>query len=211
MAMPRLEGMFDRTGRVGRPAYRSLQRELWSLLFHFPSRPDPTELAQGGGHVVLVVPAFLTGDSATRPLRDLLTRCGYRACGWTLGINWGPTPGILAGLRRRIRELRDIAGEPVSVVGVSLGGLLARDLAYDCAEEIRQVVTLASPFRLPTATTIEPLFHFCALFYSMRPISILRGSPRRCPWPRPRSSPAMTAWWRGRAAPATARPAARSR
>jgi pimeloyl-ACP methyl ester carboxylesterase len=164
--MPRLDGVFDHSGRVRRPPYRRLWRELWSFLFHYPPPPEPAAFAQGGGHVVLVVPpAALGGDFATRPLRQFLTRCGYRVYGWGLGINWGPTPRLLAGLRRRLRELHRIEGRPVSVVGVSLGGLLARDLAYDCAQEIRQVITLASPFRLPTATTIEPLFHLLARFY----------------------------------------------
>jgi pimeloyl-ACP methyl ester carboxylesterase len=165
-AMLRLDGIFDRTGRLRRPAYRRLWSELWSLLFHYPRPPDSVGFAHGTGHVVLIVPAALTGDFATQPLRQFLGRCGYRAHGWSLGINWGPTPRLLAGLRRRLRELRNIEGGPVSVVGVSLGGLLARDLAHDCAEDIRQVITLASPFRLPTATTIEPLFHLCALFYA---------------------------------------------
>ena len=43
---------------------------------------------------------------------------------------------------------------------------MARDLAYDCSDDIRDVVTLVSPFRLPTASTIEPLVHICAPFYS---------------------------------------------
>jgi pimeloyl-ACP methyl ester carboxylesterase len=164
--MLRLSGVFDRRGQVQRPAYGLLWGELLSFLFEHPAPPDPAVFAPGRGHVVLVVPpAALSGDLATRPLRRFLMRCGYRVHGWGLGINWGPTPRLLGGLRRRLRELRDIEGGPVSVVGVSLGGLLARDLAYDCAQEIRQVITLASPFRLPTATTIEPLFHLLALFY----------------------------------------------
>jgi pimeloyl-ACP methyl ester carboxylesterase len=165
-AMHRLDGVFDRSGVVRRPAYRQLRRELFSFLLDHPAAPDAAAFPDGQSHVVLIIPAALTGDLATRPLRKFLTRCGYRVHGWGLGINWGPTPGLLAGLRRRLHALRQIGGDRVSVVGVSLGGLLARDLAYDCAADIRQVVTLASPFRLPTATTIEPLFHLLAPFYS---------------------------------------------
>jgi pimeloyl-ACP methyl ester carboxylesterase len=116
--------------------------------------------------VALVVPAFLTTDAVTRPLRDFLTRCGYRALGWELGVNWGPTPRLLAGLRARLSELNRLAGGPVSVVGVSLGGILARDLAHDRADDIRQLITVVSPCRLPTASTLEPLFGLVAWSYS---------------------------------------------
>ena len=115
---------------------------------------------------MLVVPAFLTTDIVTRPLRRFLERCGYRPFGWELGVNWGPTPRLLDGLRKRLRQLRALEGRPISVIGVSLGGLLARDLAHDCAGDIRHIVTLVSPFRLPTASTIEPLVRLCARFYS---------------------------------------------
>ena len=161
-----LDGIFDRSNVVRRPPYRRLWRETWSLLFDHPVAPDPADLPHGGGHVVLVVPAFLTTDIVTRSLRQFLGRCGCRAFGWACGVNWGPTPRALRGLRRRLRELRELERGPISVIGVSLGGLLVRDLAYDHPEDIRHVVTLASPFRLPTASTIEPLVRLCARGYA---------------------------------------------
>src|SRR6202030_3531545 len=79
---------------------------------------------------------------------------------------WGPTPYALDGLRRRLRQLRALEGGPISVIGVSLGGLLVRDLACDCPADIRHVITLASPFHLPTASTIEPLVRLAARLYA---------------------------------------------
>jgi len=166
--MSPVNGVFDRTGTVQRPSYRLLLKEVWSLISYRPTAPNPQALPSGGGHVVLIIPAFLTSDAVTKSLRKFLERCGYRALGWDLGINWGPTDRLLTELRRRLRELRDLEGGPITVIGVSLGGLLARDLACDQPENIREVITLASPFRLPTASTIEPLFHLCARFYSAR-------------------------------------------
>ncbi len=162
--MPPLDGIFDRSGVVRRPPYRRLWREMWSLLADHPAAPDPAGLPPGRGHVVLVVPAFLTTDAVTRSLRRFLERCGYRPFGWELGVNWGPTPYALDGLRRRLRQLCALEGGPISLIGVSLGGLLVRDLAHDCAEDVRHVVTLVSPFRLPTASTIEPLIRLAARF-----------------------------------------------
>jgi hypothetical protein len=166
--MSPVNGVFDRTGTVQRPSYHLLLNEVWSLISYRPAAPDPRTLPIGVGHVVLVIPAFLTADTVTKSLRKFLERCGYRAFGWDLGINWGPTDRLLTELRRRLRELRDLEGGPITVIGVSLGGLLARDLACDHPEDIREVITLASPFRLPTASTIEPLFHLCARFYGAR-------------------------------------------
>ena len=136
--------------------YAGLWREAWSLVTHFP---EPSRAGiDGGGHVVLVIPAFLASDRLTRPVHRFLARCGYRPFGWGLGINWGPTPRLLAGLRARLAALAALEGGKVSIVGVSLGGLLARDLAHDRPHQIRQVITLGAACRLPAATIVAPLF-----------------------------------------------------
>jgi pimeloyl-ACP methyl ester carboxylesterase len=155
---------FDRTGAVRRPPYALLARELWSLSNYRPPVPDPAALANGRGHVVLIVPAYLTGES--HRLARFLGRCGFRTVGLGDGINWGPTRRALAALRNRLSEACALEGGPVSVVGVSLGGVMARDLAYDRPNDIRCVVTLAAPFRLPTACTITPLFRLSLPFFS---------------------------------------------
>ena len=164
--MPGIDELFDRSGTVRQPPYPWLGAELWSLMLHYPPPPDPATLPRGDGHVVLVVPAFISGDGTTKPLRDFLTRCGYRVFGWELGVNLGPTPRVHEGLHRRLQACYELEGGPISVVGVSLGGLLARDLAYDLPHAICHVITLVSPFRLPTASTVAPVIQFCARYYS---------------------------------------------
>jgi pimeloyl-ACP methyl ester carboxylesterase len=162
-----MDDLFDRTGAVQRPSLAKLPREFWALIADRSTPPDPVTLPPGDGHAVLVVPAFLTTDYLTKPMRRFLSACGYRAVAWGLGVNWGPTDRITRGLRARLDELHAQSG-PVSAVGVSLGGVMARDLAYDRPREIRQVVTLASPFHLPTASTIEGLYRLCASFHSQQ-------------------------------------------
>lgn len=162
-----MDDLFDRTGAVQRPSFAKLPREFWALIGDRSAPPSPAELPRGDGHVVLVIPAFLTAEFLTKPMRRFLSACGYHAVGWGLGINWGPTDRIARGLRARLDELYAQSG-PVSVVGVSLGGVMARDLAYDRPRAIRQVITLASPFHLPTASTIEWLFRACASFHSQQ-------------------------------------------
>jgi pimeloyl-ACP methyl ester carboxylesterase len=100
---------------------------------------------RGDGHGVLVLPGWLTGDAATTPLRGLLRRLGYTAYGWDLGRNLGR--GHEPALRQRLHDVHAITGAPVSLVGISLGGVLARGLAREHPELVRRVVTLASPFR----------------------------------------------------------------
>jgi len=165
-SMRRTLQAFDRSGRFVRPSYRRLAAEAWAQVVYRPEPPEPEPLDKGTGHGVLVIPAFLTADSISAPLRDFLARCGYRAFGWEIGTNWGPTPHILAALRRRLDACCELAGGQVSVIGFSLGGLLARDLAHDRPRDIDHVVTIVSPFRLPTATPMEPVLRACAPFYS---------------------------------------------
>ncbi len=166
--MGKLDGVFDREGRVFRPPRRWLIREFTSVFLPDaptvdtapPVRVDPAE-----GETVLVIPPFLTPDLLMAPFRDALKACGHRVEGWGLGPNLGPTPRLLAGLRARLDRMVETKGGPVTVLGVSLGGLLARDLAHDRPDRVRQVITIASPFRLPTAANIEPLFHLVAHRY----------------------------------------------
>jgi hypothetical protein len=165
-SMRRTIQAFDRSGRLARPSYRRLAAEAWAQVVYNPQPPEPEPLPEGTGHGVLVIPAFLTADAISAPLRGFLSRCGYRAFGWELGMNWGPTPYILDSLRRRLDACCDLAGGQVSVIGFSLGGLLARDLAHDRPRDIDHVVTIVSPFRLPAATPMEPVLRACAPFYS---------------------------------------------
>jgi thioesterase domain-containing protein len=102
----------------------------------------------GDGHPVLVLPGLLAGDGSTWTLRRLLRRLGYRAHGWGLGRNVGPTAKALAGLAARLDELHARYDAPISLIGWSLGGIFARGLARRYPSAVRQVITLGSPYRL---------------------------------------------------------------
>lgn len=101
---------------------------------------------RGDGQPVLVLPGLITSDRSTRPLRGLLSTLGYPTYGWEMGRNYGPLPGVEEGLLARVEELHDKHGEKVSIVGWSLGGIYARQLAKMLPKKVRQVVTLGSPF-----------------------------------------------------------------
>ena len=88
-------------------------------------------------------------------LRRYLQRIGYRAESWQLGRNFGVrTVGAEAErLFGRVREMAKASGEPVTLVGVSLGGMLARLAAHRLPGEVREVITIASPYAADPRST----------------------------------------------------------
>jgi pimeloyl-ACP methyl ester carboxylesterase len=102
---------------------------------------------RGDRHPVLVLPGLLAGDASTTVLRGFLLNLGYQVQGWRLGRNVGPTADVVAGLPRTLEKLADRGG-PVSLIGWSLGGIYARELARRRPGLVRQVITLASPFAM---------------------------------------------------------------
>lgn len=112
------------------------------------ARPLRPLLPRGDGHHVIVLPGFTADDRSTLPLRRVLGDLGYRAHGWGLGDNLGPTPDILRGVRRLLDRVHAEGSAPVSVIGWSLGGIFARELARASPAMVRQVITLGSPIQM---------------------------------------------------------------
>jgi pimeloyl-ACP methyl ester carboxylesterase len=103
---------------------------------------------RGDGHGVLIFPGLLAGDASTAPLRGFLRWLGYDVRGWDLGRNHGPTEAVLAGLPRALLNHAERTGRPVSLIGWSLGGVYAREMARSHPRQVRQVITLGSPYAL---------------------------------------------------------------
>jgi pimeloyl-ACP methyl ester carboxylesterase len=161
-----LDGVFDNSGSLQSPSYGDLHREFKSALTYRPESALVDDLPRGDGHTVLVIPGLLTTDAFTFDLRRFLGDCGYKVEGWHMGFNLGPTPGALTGLRKRLERLARLEGGPVSVIGVSMGGILARHLAHEHPDLVRKLATVVSPVRFPTASNLEPLIRVLSPFYS---------------------------------------------
>src|SRR5437588_212761 len=101
---------------------------------------------KGDGHPVLVLPGLVASDTSTRPLRSFLKSRGYAVSGWRQGRNLGLRHGVQNAMVDLVHELNDTHGRKVSLVGWSLGGLYARQLAKMMPERVRSVITLGSPF-----------------------------------------------------------------
>ena len=121
-------------------------RGLVDLAALLVAAPGLLTAPHGDGHGVLILPGLLAGDLSTGPLRGFLRWLGYDARGWDLGRNHGPTEAVLAGLPRALLRHAERTGRPVSLIGWSLGGTYAREIARRHPRQVRQVITLGSPY-----------------------------------------------------------------
>lgn len=135
--------------RLRPPSLALLLAEARSLLEFNASvllSPLLMQAAKGDGHPVLVLPGLLASDLSTAPLRRYLRYLGYEPFAWELGRNLGGVYRMRDRVRRRLEKVHAETGRRVSLVGWSLGGIYARDLALHAPQTIRSVVTLGSPF-----------------------------------------------------------------
>jgi pimeloyl-ACP methyl ester carboxylesterase len=122
------------------------QRVMGEVLSLASVRQLLDRLPQGDGHPVMVLPGFLGSDVYNASLRRFLKSLGYRVHGWGLGRNLGPRDDALEKLLARFRMLSDRYGESLTLIGHSLGGIFARELAREDPSRARQVISLGSPF-----------------------------------------------------------------
>ena len=101
---------------------------------------------KGDGHPVLALPGFLASDLSMAPIRRYLTELGYDTHAWNMGRNLGGVASKRAALRDLLKRIHDQTGRKVSLIGWSLGGVYARDLALQMPDMVRAVITLGSPF-----------------------------------------------------------------
>jgi pimeloyl-ACP methyl ester carboxylesterase len=123
-------------------------RAPFELGAYFVAEPLLRQLKAGDGHPVLVLPGFTASDRSTEPLRRTIRSLGYWTYGWQLGANLGPSEYVVSGLKARLEHIWTIHRRPISLVGWSLGGIYARQLARLRPVVVRQVITLGSPFRV---------------------------------------------------------------
>ncbi len=116
------------------------------LVTMLAAMPWLRRLARGDGHPVMVFPGMAANDLTTLPLRKFLNGLGYVTQAWGQGLNFGPRAGVLERCADDVRALADKHGQPVSLIGWSLGGIYAREMAKIHPEHTRCVITLGTPF-----------------------------------------------------------------
>ena len=100
---------------------------------------------------------------STARLRLFLKKQGFAAYGWGQGPNVGPTPSAMRCTLVEVERLAERHGAKVALVGQSLGGTVAREIAKRRPDCVSRVITLASPIRLPVPTPLAPIVHLIAL------------------------------------------------
>lgn len=120
-------------------------RAIAELGAFYASRPLLGALPRGDGHPVMVMPGFMASNTSTGPMRRLLSQLDYDAHGWDSGRNVRVDNALIQRLESQLTRLHRSSGGTVSLVGWSLGGVIARELAKLHPDKTRLVISLGSP------------------------------------------------------------------
>jgi len=120
-------------------------RFFWDIAQSVARLPGLAFQPRGAGDPVVVVPGFSAGDASTAPLRLFLGLLGHDVRGWGLGTNGGDVPALLPRVIAETERCAVSTGARVRLVGWSLGGYLAREVARERPDLVERVVTLGSP------------------------------------------------------------------
>jgi pimeloyl-ACP methyl ester carboxylesterase len=123
----------------------------------------PRDAARGNGQPVIAIPGLSSPDMTTARMRMFLKRQGFSAYGWAQGPNIGPTAGAIRKMLAEVERVSERYGTKVALIGPSLGGVVAREIAKRRPECVSRVITLASPIRLPVPTPLAPVVRLIAL------------------------------------------------
>ena len=121
-------------------------RAPWEYMAMLAASPWLARIPVGDGHPVVVFPGLGASDASTLPLRNFLHARGYTPYPWKQGFNFGPKQGVLKQASDQVDQIAQRHGERVSLVGWSLGGIYAREIAKERPQQARCVVTLGTPF-----------------------------------------------------------------
>jgi pimeloyl-ACP methyl ester carboxylesterase len=134
---PRPEGVSGPPLRFLWAEFRTLgTRKRAEVVRHAALRPQP----------VLLLPGFGAHPARMMAMQRALLNAGHRAHDWGMGFNFGPTPENFAFLMRRVEALHRLYDRPVALVGWSLGGLFAREIACRQPHAVSRVITMGTPF-----------------------------------------------------------------
>lgn len=140
------------------PTLALLGSEPWRAAAEYLSsrmRPAPP-LPRGDGHPVVIFPGLASDGHAVAPLRAHCERLGYVAMDWGRGWNTGPDGDIDAWLDHLATDMKALLAGldgPATLIGWSLGGIYARELAKLGRLPVRQVITIGTPFNGSPAQT----------------------------------------------------------
>ena len=158
LAAQRIDG-----ARPSGPPLRLLAREATYPLSPITRRlfgaPDVEQTRKP--QIVLMLPGFIATPRTMRYLAQQIERAGHKAKEWKLGFNGGPTKERVEALEERLLQVREYYDTKPVLLGWSLGGMFARELAHRQPEAVSKVITMGSPFSGdPRANNAWRLYQF---------------------------------------------------
>ena len=141
---------------AGAPSWTLLGTEPLRALLEYARmrRMDKAAFPRGDGHPVVIFPGLATDRHSTAPLKAFCDSLGYAAFDWGRGFNTGPEGDVdawLDELAHHVQELTATHGQRMSLIGWSLGGIYAREVAKQLRRRVRRVITIGTP----VAGTVE--------------------------------------------------------
>lgn len=109
------------------------------------SLPELLTAPDGDAHPVMLLPGYGADDASLSPLLCFVQLLGYQADTWGLGENDGEVDTLVQAVARLVARNAATAGQAISLIGWSLGGIVAREVARLQPHDVRQVITLGSP------------------------------------------------------------------
>jgi len=131
---------------------------LFDIAGLIAAAPFLSAAPRGKRHPVMVLPGLGANDRSTFAIRNFLSLLGYDVRGWGRGRNIRIPQLEAPAVAQSVRDLSRKTGQCVSLIGWSLGGILAREAARYTPEHVRLVVTLGSPFAAPSANNLRTVW-----------------------------------------------------
>jgi pimeloyl-ACP methyl ester carboxylesterase len=158
-------------------------RAPWEYAALLAATPWLAKLPKGDGHPVVVFPGLGASDGSTAPLRSFLHDRGYTPYPWKQGFNFGPRRGVLHACREYVEHIASRHKQKVSLLGWSLGGIYAREIAKEQPANARCVITLGTPFAGPPRATNAWRFYELVSGQSVNDheLSAQLSTPPACP------------------------------
>lgn len=136
------------TAPSGPPARSRLAGEIGAILE--PARlalnaPRLAKGPRGNGRRAVLIPGWRAPEASMVPIGGYLRRLGHRPAPWGLGTNDADVEETRDRMVDRVPELVERNGGPINLVGWSLGGVIAREIARTLPESIHRVITYGTP------------------------------------------------------------------
>lgn len=174
-----------RLSRIAKLARLGMEgRWIAEFAAHHLSQRWLSRLPHGDGHSVLVFPGFLTSGYSTGPIRRTLTNLGYDVHDWGFGRNLSYSAHLEERMQDKVSQHFKESGRKVSLVGWSLGGVFAREIARARPEMVRNVISLGSPITGTKHVTLAgPIYEFLNGKFDSEVVQRIAGMRKPLPVP----------------------------